>query len=170
VIPNPFGLFALIRQPEGALHARWIEHEDELGDAYVHDESSFDAELIAALGRYFHGEEETFATVPLPPGPPFFRECWEACRSIPRGEMRSYAWLSRTACGDAGRARAAGQAMRHNPLPIIVPCHRVVAADGSLHGFAGSRERGGPELRLKAALLRMEGAEIEEDLFAFAPS
>ena len=57
-----------------------------------------------------------------------------------------------------GAARAAGQAMRSNPLPIIVPCHRVIASDGRLHGFSGSRDAKGRELRTKHELLAHEGA------------
>ena len=91
------------------------------------------------------------------------RRCWEACRSIPRGETRSYGELATMAGGRANAARAAGQAMRRNRLPIIIPCHRVISASGGLHGFSGSCDQGGPALAVKRALLQMEGAlEITE--------
>lgn len=69
---------------------------------------------------------------------------------IPTGETRSYGWLARKV-GRPRAARAVGRAMATNPLPIVVPCHRVVASDGSLRGYGGG-------LAMKAALLRLEGA------------
>jgi O-6-methylguanine DNA methyltransferase len=93
--------------------------------------------------------------VPTPKASPFFERCWKACRSIPAGETRTYGWLAKAA-GNAQAVRAAGQAMRRNPLPVIVPCHRVVGANG-LGGFAGSDDPRGASCRLKAWLLRREG-------------
>tara|TARA_B100000029_G_scaffold487498_1_gene543096 strand:+ start:109 stop:627 length:519 start_codon:yes stop_codon:yes gene_type:complete len=79
----------------------------------------------------------------------FFKNAWNACRSIPPGETRSYAWLAGKA-GNVKAARGAGQAMARNKLALLVPCHRVVASNGALHGF------GGDGLPLKAQLLEME--------------
>jgi len=79
----------------------------------------------------------------------FFKKAWEVCRTIPFGETRSYRWLAEKA-GNIRAARSAGQAMARNRLPLLVPCHRVVASDGSLHGF------GGGGLPLKSRLLEME--------------
>ena len=76
-----------------------------------------------------------------------------ACRDIPRGETRTYAWLAERASGSRASARAAGRAMATNPVPVIIPCHRVVGSDGNLHGFGGS-----VGLPLKSKLLLMEGA------------
>ena len=100
---------------------------------------------------YFTGEEPDLATIPvdLAGAPPFFRSAWEVCRSIPAGETRSYGWLA-AAAGSPGAARAAGQSMARNPAALVIPCHRVVASDGSLHGF------GGGGLALKARLLALE--------------
>ncbi len=69
---------------------------------------------------------------------------------IPAGETRSYGWLARKV-GRPRAARAVGRVMATNPLPIVVPCHRVVGSDGSLHGYGGG-------LDVKAELLRLEGA------------
>ena len=80
----------------------------------------------------------------------FFSRAWHACRSIPAGETRTYAWLAAQA-GNARAARGAGQAMARNPFPLLVPCHRVIGSDGGLHGFGG-----GLGLPLKARLLEME--------------
>ena len=86
--------------------------------------------------------------------PPFHRKVYEAARRITRGEIRSYGDLA----GDAGSphgARAVGQAMAKNPLPIVVPCHRVIAAGGKPGGFTSP---GG--LDTKARLLAIEGAKL----------
>lgn len=83
----------------------------------------------------------------------YTRRARQACRGIPRGETRTYGWLAEQASGSRAAARAAGRAMATNPVPIIIPCHRVVGSDGNLHGFGGS-----VGLPLKSRLLVMEGA------------
>ena len=85
--------------------------------------------------------------------PPFFGAAWEACRRIPAGETRSYAWLAAEA-GNPLAVRAAGQAMARNRFALIVPCHRVIASDGDLRGY------GAGGLRVKAKLLDMERERV----------
>ena len=80
----------------------------------------------------------------------FTRKAREACRTIPRGEVRTYGWLAEEA-GKPGANRAAGRAMATNPVPMLVPCHRVVGSKGRLTGFGGSRG-----IWLKERLLQME--------------
>ena len=80
---------------------------------------------------------------------PFFSAAWNACRSIPPGETRSYSWLAAEA-GSPLAMRAAGQAMARNRFSLIIPCHRVIASDGGLGGY------GGGGLGVKAQLLQME--------------
>ena len=82
---------------------------------------------------------------------PFHRQAWQACMSIPFGETRTYKWLA-TQAGKPKAPRAAGQSMARNRLPIVVPCHRVIAADGGLRGFGA----GATQLDLKQSLLSME--------------
>ena len=102
------------------------------------------------LEDYFRGADHSLEDIPLDTddAPLFFKAAWEACRTIPRGETRSYAWLANAA--SRPRAfRAAGQAMARNPLPIVIPCHRVIGSHGGLHGYSGGLDR-------KARLLGLE--------------
>ena len=160
ILSTPTGRFALIADGCGSLSTTWLDLTDDrhrLPDDAIQDERLLE-ELAVRLERYFAGEEVDFGDVPTPTASPFMGRCWEACRSIPRGETRSYGELATMAGGRGNAARAAGQAMRRNRLPIIIPCHRVISAAGHLHGFSGSRDQGGPALAVKRALLQMEGA------------
>ena len=82
-------------------------------------------------------------------GTPFQRRVWKAIASIPWGEVRSYAWVARKA-GRPRAVRAAAAACGANPVPVVVPCHRVVASDGAIGGFSGG-------LAIKKKLLKLEG-------------
>ena len=157
-LDTPTGLMALIEHADGRLAMEWVTPENEEKLAGGAPDAALLPGIIASLERYFAGEAVDFSGVPTPGGDGFFARCWAACRSIPRGETRSYAQLAEMAGGKAGAARAAGGAMRHNPLPIIVPCHRVVASGKSLGGFSGSTDPSGDPLRRKRWLLTLEGA------------
>jgi methylated-DNA-[protein]-cysteine S-methyltransferase len=107
------------------------------------------AEVTAQIAAYFAGERRVF-DVPLDPlGTDFQRRVWAALREIPWGVTRSYADIAE-AVGRPGAARAVGGAVGRNPIAIIVPCHRVVGADGSLTGYASGLAR-------KRRLLEIEG-------------
>ncbi len=86
-------------------------------------------------------------------GTPFDLEVWEALRQIPFGETRSYGWIARE-LGRPGAARAVGHACGRNPIPLFVPCHRVLASDGGLGGFSAG-------LALKESLLRLEQTHVQ---------
>jgi O-6-methylguanine DNA methyltransferase len=86
----------------------------------------------------------------LSSGTDFQRRVWRALQKIPRGQTRSYGWVARK-IGRPKAARAVGTACGANPVPIIIPCHRVIASDGSLGGFGGG-------LPLKRRLLALEKA------------
>ncbi len=92
--------------------------------------------------------------LPIPAGPPFHMACWEACRRIPLGHTRTYGELAAMA-GRPGAARAAGSAMRNNPMSLLTPCHRVVGSS-DLGGYAGARSMDTPHLRLKTKILESE--------------
>ena len=128
------------------------------GDIVI-DASRMDAVVARRAAEFITqniaGKRVSFAGISTPKSTPFFERCWRACRTIPAGETRTYRWLAKAA-GSPLAIRAAGQAMRRNPLPMIVPCHRVVAANG-LGGFSGSKNPRGKELKLKTWLLQREG-------------
>jgi methylated-DNA-[protein]-cysteine S-methyltransferase len=120
----------------------------------VQSEKRF-ADLTQRLQRYFRGEKVDFPDeLDLSSATPFQQAIWQAARKIPYGQTRSYGWLAAQA-GKVSAARAVGQAMSRNPLPVIVPCHRVIAADGGLGGFSGG-------LELKKSLLQLEGVDLPE--------
>ena len=103
------------------------------------------------LDAYFNGVPTDFADLTLAPrGTPFQRRVWRQLRRIPHGSTISYGELARR-LGKPKASRAVGQATGANPIPLIVPCHRVIAADGSLGGYAAGPDR-------KLWLLRHEGA------------
>jgi methylated-DNA-[protein]-cysteine S-methyltransferase len=111
--------------------------------------------IAAAFDAYFGGDLQALDALVLPPlGTPFQRAVWAELRRIPPGETRSYADIARAlggaASGPGPNARAVGTANGANPRAIVVPCHRVIGADGSLTGYAGG-------LETKAWLLRHEG-------------
>ena len=108
------------------------------------------------VGEYFDGCRMHFE-VPLDlRGTPFQVQVWNALREIPFGETRTYAEVGR-ALGRPGAARAVGTANASNPVPLIVPCHRVIAAGGKLGGYAGG-------LEIKRRLLALEGEAARADL------
>lgn len=102
------------------------------------------------LLEYFDGGRRDFDLPLSPRGTAFQLRVWQTLATIPFGQTWSYQQLAK-ACGNAKAMRAVGAANGRNPLPIVVPCHRVIGADGSLTGFGGGIET-------KAALLRLEGA------------
>ena len=105
-------------------------------------------QALTEIGEYLAGRRRQF-TIPLDlEGTPFQVRVWKALLEIPYGETRSYGAIARR-IGRPQAARAVGSANRSNPIPIIVPCHRVIAGDGSLGGYAGG-------LEMKTRLLRLE--------------
>jgi methylated-DNA-[protein]-cysteine S-methyltransferase len=98
------------------------------------------AEPARQLSEYFAGRRTEFELALAPRGDDFDRRVWDLLTTIPYGETRSYRDLARQ-LGDTGLAQAVGAANGRNPLSVIVPCHRVVGADGSLTGYAGGLHR-----------------------------
>ncbi len=80
-------------------------------------------------------KKDSFSKEIIKKYPRFYRKVWQAVACIPKGEVRSYSWIARK-IGSAKAARAVGQALKHNPFPGIIPCHRVIRKDGSLGGYS----------------------------------
>lgn len=118
-------------------------------------------EAIAQLEAYFAGERRRFDLPLAPEGTPFQREVWSALTAIPYGETISYGELARR-LGRPAASRAVGAANGQNPIPIVIPCHRVIGADGSLTGFGGG-------LAIKRRLLDFEAGASGASLFPCAP-
>ncbi|MEH6589933.1 MAG: methylated-DNA--[protein]-cysteine S-methyltransferase [Halioglobus sp.] len=102
------------------------------------------------LSEYFTGKRTVFDLPLAPQGTVFQQAVWKTLAAIPYGELRSYSDIAQQ-IGKPNAVRAVGAANGKNPLPIIVPCHRVIGRDGSLTGFAGGIE-------MKSQLLQMEGS------------
>lgn len=113
------------------------------------------AKSLLWLKNYLSGKKVSNLSVnhfDFSQGTPFQVKVWKTLLKIPYGEVRSYKWI----CGELGLkggAQAVGQANKKNPYPILIPCHRVIAADGSMGGYAYGVE-------MKKALLKLEGIEI----------
>lgn len=106
----------------------------------------------AQLREYFAGARRTFDLPLAPHGTAFQQRVWAALRAIPYGETRTYGELA-AAIGSPNASRAVGMANHRNPISIVIPCHRVIGANGTLTGYAGG-------LEVKRKLLALEGINI----------
>ncbi|MET4002222.1 methylated-DNA-[protein]-cysteine S-methyltransferase [Arthrobacter sp. UYCu511] len=145
IIDSPVGLLTLVENRAGLAGVYMAEHKrrpawETLGDLVGPPGSPVLCAATEQLGEYFAGSLREF-TIPLAPvGSPFQQRVWDALSQIPYGELRTYGALA-SMLGDPSMAQAVGSANGRNPLSIIVPCHRVVGADGSLVGYAGGLKR-----------------------------
>ena len=134
----------LPRRHAGRPFERWLRER-----LFRHTSTPVLRAALAQLREYFGGKRRSF-DVPLEPsGTSFQRSVWQALVSIPYGDTVSYGSIA-AALGTPHLARAVGAAVGANPIPIIIPCHRVIGADGSLTGYGGC-------LRMKIWLLHHEG-------------
>jgi methylated-DNA-[protein]-cysteine S-methyltransferase len=154
IIDSPLGPLTLAASDAG-LSGVWFEDhrypptEETLGERVAAGERAVLDLAASQLSQYLAGERTDFDLPLDPAGTPKQRAIWEQLRLIPRGQVTTYGAIA-FAVGSPRGAQAAGQAVGHNPLSIVVPCHRVIGADGSLTGYAG-----GPDT--KRALLALEG-------------
>ncbi|MEJ2455197.1 MAG: methylated-DNA--[protein]-cysteine S-methyltransferase [Candidatus Thiodiazotropha sp.] len=147
VVNLPFGPVGICMR-QGRLAG--VDYLEKSGESYRHQATGLE-QVLTAIERYLHDAETDFDLDLELEGTPFQRRVWRALRRIPAGRTLTYGELAaRLGSG----ARAVGNACRANPCPLVVPCHRVVAAKG-LGGFAG--ERSGRKLEIKRWLLRHEG-------------
>ncbi len=148
-MPSPVGTLAIGIDVGGGLVA--LRLDGARGDGP--NAGGRAARVRAQLEEYFAGTRRDFDLELAPRGTAFQLRVWLALRAIPYGAVRSYGDIAR-ALGQPKATRAIGQANGRNPLPIVIPCHRVIASGGSIGGYTGGLER-------KHRLLALEGVELE---------
>ena len=146
-IETPIGRLKLCADGDGLCALRFVATGEEMDAAPVLMQAERELE------EYFAGRRTAFSVPLSMHGTPFQMAVWAALRAIPYGEMRSYGELA-AQIGRPRACRAVGMANHVNPLPILVPCHRVLGADGRLTGYAGG-------LNVKEFLLKLEGAHVK---------
>jgi methylated-DNA-[protein]-cysteine S-methyltransferase len=156
IYSSPIGDLLLTSDGESLTGLNMCQHRGRPASApkaeWRRDDSLFRT-IREQLEAYFEGELRDFALRLRMPGTPFQQQVWEGLRAIPYGETVSYAELARR-IGRPGASRAVGSANGRNPISIVVPCHRVIAADGTLGGYGGGLDR-------KEWLLEHEAAAFE---------
>lgn len=144
-IPSPVGWLTLYEE-NGYLVRLSFGRKEEADGIYA--ESSLMREALAQLNAYFAGKLILFDLPLAPKGTAFQLKCWEALQQIPYGQTRTYGQQAQM-IGQPTAVRAVGMANHCNPLPILIPCHRVIGKNGSLTGYAGG-------LPVKQLLLELE--------------
>lgn len=143
----------LLAADETGLTGLWFEGQKYfpsfLGVDYQEKETPILTETVRWLDVYFSGKDPDILPPLHPQGSPFRQAVWNILLTIPRGQTMTYGEIARRL--GVHSAQAVGGAVGHNPISILIPCHRVVGSDGSLTGYAGGVER-------KARLLQLEGA------------
>lgn len=143
----------LLAADETGLTGLWFEGQKYfpsfLGVEYQEKETPVLTETVRWLDVYFSGKDPGFLPPLHPQGSPFRQTVWDILLTIPRGQTMTYGEIARRL--GVHSAQAVGGAVGHNPISILIPCHRVVGSDGSLTGYAGGLDR-------KTRLLQLEGA------------
>ncbi len=162
VYPSPVGMLTLACDGEN-LVGLWLEGQKYFGgtirgEMTERNEIPVFAAAKEWLDRYFAGEKPAASELPLRPmGSAFRQDVWQVLRGIPYGTVTTYGEIAERIAAKNNRESMSGQAVGgavgHNPISIIIPCHRVVGANGSLTGFAGG-------IRAKMKLLALEGVDM----------
>lgn len=151
ILTTPIGTLMILSDEEGNLRAvDWTDHEERMrrllarqfqGAPMTVAAASQRSAAVLALAAYFEGELNAVDALPTATaGTPFQTRVWAALRQIPPGQTLSYAGLAKR-IGQPAAVRAVGLANGANPINIVVPCHRVIGADGSLTGYGGGLNR-----------------------------
>ena len=127
---------------------------DAIGDVVSIEEDRLLAQAATEMRAYLAGERDSFDVPIAPQGDEFSQRVWQILLRIPYGETVTYGAIA-DELGSKGLSQRVGQSVGHNPLSVIVPCHRVLGADGSLTGYAGGLDR-------KRALLALEEPDASE--------
>ncbi|MEZ4238471.1 MAG: methylated-DNA--[protein]-cysteine S-methyltransferase [Myxococcota bacterium] len=141
-VETPLGPFSVLVDGDGRLHAAGFEPVDALARRIrAASEAAEDPGLASAVRRYFAGDPRAIDGLPVVVGgTPFQNAVWLALAEIPCGETRSYGEIAQR-IGQPKAVRAVGRANGSNPIALVLPCHRVIGADGSLTGYGGGLPR-----------------------------
>jgi methylated-DNA-[protein]-cysteine S-methyltransferase len=139
MVPSPVGPLRLAKRGDALVELTMRPEAHPVDSSWREDPARLEREA-AQIAEYFAGVRLQFDFPIDPEGTPFQRRVWAGLTRIPFGQTMSYGALA-NALGKPGAARAIGSANSKNPIAIVVPCHRVIAADGSLCGFASGTER-----------------------------
>lgn len=156
LIPSPLGNI-LLSADEIGLTGLWFEGEKYYADALPREHIERETPVLTDTKRwldvYFTGREPDFTPPLHPVGSPFRQTVWQLLLEIPYGQTTTYGALAKRLDGGRMSAQAVGGAVGHNPISIIVPCHRVIGTNGSLTGYAGGLDR-------KIRLLEIEQTDL----------
>jgi methylated-DNA-[protein]-cysteine S-methyltransferase len=152
-LDTPVGRLRLLSDGRQLTAIEFEGRYTDLGEATEQTDRAL-APALRQLEEYFQGQRRDFDLPLAPAGTEFQQSVWRALTAIPYGEVRSYGDIAK-AIERPRAVRAVGAANGRNPLPIVVPCHRVIGSNGALTGFAGG-------LQAKRTLLRLEGAATGE--------
>ena len=141
VFDSPIGQLVLSGGDQGLTGIAFTDSKKvpEIDSSWSRDERAF-VQVTRQLSAYFAGELTRFELELAPVGTPFQQRVWEALLTIPYGATTTYGRVAE-ALGDRRATRAVGLANGRNPIPIVIPCHRVIGADGSLTGYGGGMQR-----------------------------
>jgi len=153
IFDSPIGALAIYFNDSAVCELNFLHPPDDEQP----EETPAAARVAAQLQAYFSSSVRPFSFPVLLRGTDFQRRVWHALQQIPAGEVRTYGQLAEQLHSSA---RAVGNACRQNPVPLVVPCHRVVSARG-IGGFAGRTE--GAEIRIKRWLLKHEGVTFPHE-------
>lgn len=149
------GVLTLAADEKGLRHIDFETARNPIGiDAGWKRDAAFFAPVKTQLKEYFNGERQSFDLVLAPVGTAFQQQVWEILQTIPFGAVASYRWVAQQ-LGNPKAVRAVGGANAKNPLPIVIPCHRVIGTNGRLTGFGGG-------LATKQRLLELENPSFAE--------
>jgi methylated-DNA-[protein]-cysteine S-methyltransferase len=152
VQPSPLGDLVLVGDAHGLHQLDFVDGRNAPSvEHYVRDDGAF-KEAARQLAAYFAGELRQFELPLVPKGTPFQQRVWSALQQIPFGATTTYGQLAER-LGDPRAVRAVGLANGRNPIAIVIPCHRVIGANGSLTGYGGGLHR-------KQWLLAREGCAL----------
>lgn len=147
VVASPVGVLTILSDGQSITALRFGDHRSCLPSCAVLEQAAEE------LAEYFSGTRREFSVPLAPHGTAFQRSVWAELCAIPYGETAAYADIA-AKIGKPSACRAVGSANNRNPLPIFIPCHRVIGKNGSLTGYAGG-------LTVKDTLLRLEGASTK---------